>query len=143
MGLWDSITSSSSSSGGGGGGWVGNVLGAVGTAATIYNQYQQNQNAANENAYTRDFGEREFAEKQRQFDITNARLMAGGGGGGGGGGGNGAAIKAQVQANHSRAMQGAYQSLMDAVITGRKGEADALGMILDGVQKAYGSSRHQ
>lgn len=128
--------------GGGGGGW-GNILGAASTAATIYNEYQKNQTAAEGNAYNRDFGEREFAEKQRQFDITNARLMAGGGGGGGGGGGNGAAIKAQIQANHSKAMQSAYQSLMDSIASGRKGESEALGGIIESVQRAYGQARRQ
>lgn len=116
----------------------GEILSGLGTAATIYNQYQQNKNQQDQLAQSQANADRTFAEGQRQFDLEHklaeARLAMAGGGGGGG-----ASTAAMVQANRSRAMQGAYQTLIEAVESGRTGEANALFGMIDRMQKAYAS----
>jgi pectin methylesterase-like acyl-CoA thioesterase len=116
----------------------GEILEGLGTAATIWNQYQANQNQQDQTAQVQANADRNFGEEQRQFDLQHKlalmKLEAPGGGGGGAG------MAAQIQANHSRAMQGAYQTLIEAVESGRTGEANALMAMVDRIQKAYGSA---
>lgn len=131
---WDDFLGGGSS----GGGTFGNILGGLGTAATIYGMYQQNQQAENAADAAQSTADRNFAEQQRQFNATLAFKQAtAGGGGGGGGGGNAAALKAQIQAAHSKALDGAYNSLIKAVSDGRAGEANILSGLIDKVQRAY------
>ncbi|TXH58374.1 MAG: hypothetical protein E6Q97_02300 [Desulfurellales bacterium] len=114
------------------------ILEGLGTAATIWNQYQANENQQNNLNQAQANADRNFGEEQRQFDLQHKlalmKLEAPGGGGGGAG------MQAQIQANHSRAMQGAYQTMVEAVASGRDKEANALFGMIDRIQKAYTSA---
>ena len=137
MGFWDNMFGSS--------GTVGGILGGIGTAATIYGLYQQNQQQEEQSAAATQINADKLAEEQRQFDLKyqleQQKLAQSGGGGGGGGGGNAAAaLAAQIQAAHSRAVQGAHDSLIEAVANGRSGEASTLMALVDRIQKAYSAA---
>ena len=138
MGFWDSITSEGMF---GNQGAAGSILGGLGTAAQIYQLYQNNQQQQDDKAATIGYKDAELAEQKRQFDLKyqleQQKLAQAGGGGGGGGG---AGVAAQVQAAHSRAIQGAYDSMIGAVETGRGGEAAVLSDMIDKIQKAYSAA---
>lgn len=139
MGILDSISGSFGNQGA-----AGNILGGLGTAALIYGLYNQNKQAQDTQNYSQNFNTAQLAENRRQFDITSgqrdeglaqsaeaAALQAKTAE---------AQIAAQVQAAHSRAISGAYDSLIKAVESGRGGEAAILSNIIDKVQRAYARS---
>ncbi len=125
-------------------GAVGSVLGGLGTAAQIYQLYQGSQKEDRQTQTSNQYAADKLAEERRQFDLNyqlaQQKLAQGGGGGGGGGGNAAASLAAQIQAAHSRAIQGAYDSLIGAVSEGRTREASVLTGLIDRVQKAYGAA---
>lgn len=138
MGMFDFLGSSGSS---GGSGWAGNVIGGLGTAAMIYGLYQQNKQQQSQQSYNQNFNADQLAEQKREFDAkygleqqtaeqqaaaAEAAAAA-----------QQAAVAAQVQAAHSHAIQGAYDSMIRAVESGKGGEAAILSSLIDRVQRAY------
>lgn len=120
MGFFDSVVSSVTDHP------AASILGALQVGSQIWGAYNADKNNRDQIAANNQLAQDKLAEEKRQFDLTYA-LKAAGAGGGGGGGGGGDAMKIAK----SRAMQGAYQSLIDAVQSGRQGEATMLSKLVD------------
>jgi hypothetical protein len=122
-------------------GVAGSLVGGLGTAATIYGLYQQNKQQQDNLSYNRNFNADQLAENKREFDLSQqlkeqgleqsaaaAQAQAAAAQ---------AAVAAQVQAAHSRAIGGAYDSLIQSVENGDAGKAASLSSLVASIQKAY------
>lgn len=121
MGFFDSVVSSVTDHP------AASILGALQVGSQIWGAYNADKNNRDQIAANNQLAQDKLAEDKRQFDLTYALKAAGAGGGGGGGGGGGDAMKIAK----SRALQGAYQSLIDATQSGRQGEAQMLSKLVD------------
>lgn len=134
--FWGDLGSSFSS-----GGTASNILGGLGTAAMIYGLYNQNKQQEKANAYSENFNAEQLAENKRQFDakfgLEQQGMAQSAEAAAAAAAAQQAAVAAQVQAAHSRAIQGAYDSMIKAVSEGRAGEAAALSGMIDRIQRAY------
>lgn len=134
MGFWDFLGSSGgNTTTTGGSDWLsgGNIFGALLTGAQIYNNYQSQQQSNKQNSFNNDLNLQKLAEDKRQFDLAQqlreAQLASQEGIAAGQ---NEVALKAA----QSRAYQGAYQSLIEAVQNGRHNEANALARIAEQIR---------
>lgn len=139
--IWGSSSPSATNSTWGNVGAFGNILGGLGTAATIYGLYQQNKQAQDARNQSQTLNAEQLAENKREFDITAAQkdkaLEQSAAAAGASAAAQEAAIAAQVQAAHSHAISGAYDSLINAVQNGRGSEVASLSGLIDRIQRAY------
>lgn len=119
-----------------------NILGALAVGSQIWGNYKNEERSQEAAGSLQDFKAQELAENRRQFDLTYQLQQAKLAQGAGGGDPNAAAALAlQAKTAKSRAMQGAYQSLIEATLAGRHGEAQMLSRLVDQLQNVTGSVR--